>query len=221
MGAGVSSGSTLQVPAEMSSEADVLEFAKASTYLTVGELVRQLQESQRIRVDKAARIVYQMREGGEIILEDQDPPRSVLGYALSLYSLWFWFLLVVVALTTLSIYILPQDPPCIYLRYAAGALLVLYLPGASIIEALYPKKEDLESWERLALSIGLSLAVIPLVSLVLNYTPWGIRLNPMFISLSLLITGLAVLAIYRKVGYFMTKVDMAPILKVSAEKSGS
>ena len=32
--------------------------------------------------------------------------------------------------------------------------------------------------ERLALSIGLSLAIVALIALVLNYTPWGIRLNP-------------------------------------------
>jgi uncharacterized membrane protein len=38
-----------------------------------------------------------------------------------------------------------------------------------LIEALYPRKEDLESLERLTLSIGLSLAVVPLIGLFLNY----------------------------------------------------
>ncbi|MHB8987039.1 MAG: DUF1616 domain-containing protein [Eubacteriales bacterium] len=37
--------------------------------------------------------------------------------------------------------------------------------------------------ERVALSFGLSIAVVPLVGLILNYTPWGIRLAPILASL--------------------------------------
>ncbi|HNR26717.1 MAG TPA: DUF1616 domain-containing protein, partial [Methanobacteriaceae archaeon] len=35
-----------------------------------------------------------------------------------------------------------------------------------------------------ALSFGLSIAVTPLIGLVLNYTPWGIRLDPILVSLA-------------------------------------
>jgi len=34
-------------------------------------------------------------------------------------------------------------------------------------------------------SVGLSLAVVPLIGLILNYLPWGIRLGPIVVSLSL------------------------------------
>ncbi|MEM1745096.1 MAG: DUF1616 domain-containing protein, partial [Candidatus Nezhaarchaeales archaeon] len=54
--------------------------------------------------------------------------------------------------------------------------------------------------ERLALSIGLSLALVPLVGLILNYTPWGIRLDPIMVSLSLLTLGLLFIASVRKYG---------------------
>lgn len=207
MGGGVSCGSTLQARRlEMSEIADgaesVLELVEAGSQLTVGELVMQLCEGRGLRVDEAARRVYLLWEEGRIRLEDPEPPRSVLGYMSSLYSLWLWMLVSVVALTTLSIYLLPQRPPYIYLRYAAGALSVLYLPGAAFIEALYPGKEDLEPLERLALSIGLSLALVPLVGLVLNYTPWGIRLNPVYAFLSLLTLTLAVLSVCRKFRHF-------------------
>ncbi|WP_292728115.1 DUF1616 domain-containing protein [Methanoculleus sp.] len=35
----------------------------------------------------------------------------------------------------------------------------------------------------LALSFGLSIAVVPLIGLALNYTPWGIRLDPIAVTL--------------------------------------
>lgn len=180
-----------------------LDLVEAGSQMTVEELVRRLVESQGLRVDEAASRVYLLWGEERIQLDNPEPPRSLAGYAWSLYSLWLWMLVSVVALTTLSIYVLPQGAPYIYLRYAAGALSVLYLPGSALIETLYPKKEDLEPLERLALSIGLSLALVPLLGLVLNYTPWGIRLNPVYASLSLLTLFLAALGVHRKFYYFM------------------
>lgn len=63
--------------------------------------------------------------------------------------------------------------------------LVLFIPGYALIAALFPTDEDLDLIERIALSFGLSIAVVPLIGLGLNYTPWGIRLDPIVISLSL------------------------------------
>lgn len=53
-----------------------------------------------------------------------------------------------------------------------------------------------------ALSIGLSLALVPLVDLALNYTPWGIRLEPVIVSLTLLTLALGFLSVYRKFDYW-------------------
>ena len=70
-------------------------------------------------------------------------------------------------------------------RIPLGLLMVLFVPGYTLIAALFPKKEDLEGIERIALSFGLSIAVVPLIGLGLNYTPWGIRLTPVVISLAI------------------------------------
>ena len=64
------------------------------------------------------------------------------------------------------------------IRIILGLLFVLFLPGYSLIAALFPKKKDLDTIERLALSFGLSIAITPLIGLLLNYTPFGIRLTP-------------------------------------------
>jgi uncharacterized membrane protein len=70
-----------------------------------------------------------------------------------------------------------------------------------LMAALYPRG-DMDGLERLALSIGLSLAVVPLVGLVLNYTPWGIRLTPVMLSLAFFAEVMALAALVRKYGYF-------------------
>lgn len=56
------------------------------------------------------------------------------------------------------------------------------LAGFSFIKALFPTKtpintrsEELDKIERVALSIGMSLALVPIVDFILNYTPWGAR----------------------------------------------
>ena len=55
---------------------------------------------------------------------------------------------------------------------------------------------------RITLSIGLSLALVPLTGLVLNYTPFGIRLVPVAFSLSLLTISFLFLGAWRKHVYY-------------------
>jgi len=69
---------------------------------------------------------------------------------------------------------------------------VLFLPGYALIATLYPRKDDLDAIERVALSFGLSIAISPLLGLALNYTPFGIRLTPILIVLSVFTIALAI-----------------------------
>lgn len=149
----------------------------------------------------ATRALCSLVAEGKASVVDPSPPASTIGYLGSVYSLWFWGTIGALAVTVASIYVLPPHVPFVYVRYVFGALAVLFLPGYALIEALYPKREDLDDLERLALSIGLSLALIPLVGLLLNYTPWGIRLDPIIASLATLDVVLAVAAAIRKESY--------------------
>ena len=47
-------------------------------------------------------------------------------------------------------------------------------------------------------SFGLSIAVVPLIGLGLNYTPWGIRLDPIVISLAIFTTMMLIIAQFRR-----------------------
>ena len=56
----------------------------------------------------------------------------------------------------------------------------------------------MDNIERIALSIGLSLAVTPMVGLILYYTPWGLNLAPTTLSLLSVTAIFSTLAIWRE-----------------------
>ncbi len=70
------------------------------------------------------------------------------------------------------------------MRAVLGFPLVLFAPGYVLVSALFPKEDELDGIERLALSIGLSICVVVFIGLGLNYTPWGIRLKPILLSIT-------------------------------------
>jgi uncharacterized membrane protein len=90
------------------------------------------------------------------------------------------------------------------LRVIFGLPFVLFVPGYTLVAALFPEAGDppspnaeseeanstrdqegsIDGLERVALSFGLSIAITPLIGLVLNFTPWGIRLSPIMIAVS-------------------------------------
>jgi len=87
-----------------------------------------------------------------------------------------------------------------FVRTVIGLPFVLFFPGYALICALFPKKKDLDEIERVALSIGLSIAVVPLIGLVLNYTPFGIRLYPVLVSLFFFTFLMSLATAYRRKG---------------------
>ena len=82
-------------------------------------------------------------------------------------------------------------------------LLVLFVPGYVLAAALFPgslapQKPEIDWIERIALSFGLSIAVVPLLGLLLIFTPWGIRSVPIVVTISLFTVGMGCVAYWRR-----------------------
>ncbi len=101
--------------------------------------------------------------------------------------------IVVITLLSLPVVFFTTGP----LRIALGLLFVLFFPGYTLLSALFPRKGSLGGIERIALSFGLSIAVVPLIGLIINYTPWGINLYSVIISVTLFIEIASAVAWYR------------------------
>jgi uncharacterized membrane protein len=84
------------------------------------------------------------------------------------------------------------------LRIMLALPIILFIPGYCLIAALFPKNDDIDLIERMVLSIGLSIVVVPLIGLGLNFTSWGIRLNPIVISVTLFTLVMLLIAFYQR-----------------------
>ncbi|GAG94683.1 unnamed protein product, partial [marine sediment metagenome] len=85
-----------------------------------------------------------------------------------------------------------------FLRIVLGVSLVFFLPGYSLTAMLFPRMDDLGLIERVALSFGLNFAIVSLLGLALNYTPFGIRLVPILLVLSIITISLSLVAWFRR-----------------------
>ena len=104
--------------------------------------------------------------------------------------------LLLVGLIAMGVQGLPAPLPM--LRLLLGLAFVLFVPGYTLQAALFPRQGDLDGPDRLALSFGLSIAIIPPIALVLDQLPWGIRLWPIVISLMAFIVICSAVAWYRR-----------------------
>ncbi len=180
---------------QLSPRKTIQDTVKSKHPQTVGQLAKIIMTDSSIDDTDLVVILKEMANDGTLVLQ---PPsykiQSVWDYLFTLtLSGWLWASFSVVALALLAIVLIPDLFPLNTVRWVLGSIFVLCLPGYSLIQLLFPKGKELDSLERFALSIGLSLAVVPLVGLLLNFTPWGIRFAPITISLGSF-TALALMA---------------------------
>ena len=106
-------------------------------------------------------------------------------------------LVLILVLTTATVIAVGLEAP-VPVRAIFGIPFILFCPGYTLIATLFPRKEDIGDIERVALSFGLSIAVVPLIGLILNYTPWGIYDAPVLFAITLFIVATLVTTFYRR-----------------------
>jgi uncharacterized membrane protein len=134
-----------------------------------------------------------------------NPPPTFTKYLRSHTAAWFWTTIILTITASTIILTIPENSQFLPARNILGLIIVLWLPGYTFIKTLYPTKlpittnnENLDTIERIALSLGMSIVLITLTGLLLNYTPWGIRATPITLSLLTLTVILAIVAANRE-----------------------
>jgi len=170
---------------------------------TVAQLIKLVQLKNDIPEQEIVERVLLLQDQGKIVLKDQLPLSFTLkDYILSVHAYWYLLIVAVAAVTATLILANLERTPIIggillYARYLLASVFVLFLPGYSFIKALFPVKE-IDNVERIALSIGMSLAIVAINALILNYTPWGISTIPITLSLLGLTLTLSTAAVVRE-----------------------
>ena len=182
---------------------EALVYLKENGATAVPALLDALRAKNSTVTDvQVADSVWRLAGQGRIDVEDA-PPRvkSLMEYLRHWErNSWFYASVALSLITVPMIYALPTEPPLAIARWILGSVFLLFLPGYVTIETLFPRFRDLNVIERFALSIGLSLALVPLVGLLLNYTPWGVTFTPIVISLTIFTLGLACVGLGRRYG---------------------
>jgi uncharacterized membrane protein len=81
-----------------------------------------------------------------------------------------------------------------------GLPFILFIPGYTLIFAMFPTKngaKGINKIERIGISLGFSIAITALLGFILNFTPWGIRLESILLSLFIFTISLGIIAFYR------------------------
>jgi uncharacterized membrane protein len=84
------------------------------------------------------------------------------------------------------------------LRIALGLLHIMFIPGYALVSALFVGRDELKWIERLGLSFALSIPMVSLTGLFLNYTRWGIRLAPLLVALTSVVLMCCIAAYWRR-----------------------
>ncbi len=169
---------------------------------TVADLVKILREKRGVAVseEEIVRLVEELEGDGRLRLHKVPPSfASFSEYLRNLeWSLDFWIVCLLSALTLIAVSLVPDVFPLVALRWAVGIAFLVFAPGHALIEVLFPRSGELDLLERLVLSVGASLVLLPLIGLILNYTPFGLRLTPMLVALLSVTLPTALLSAVRK-----------------------
>ncbi|MGQ9640633.1 MAG: DUF1616 domain-containing protein [Candidatus Bathycorpusculaceae bacterium] len=175
---------------------------------TVNQLVIFVKDKFQISDQEIVELILKLQNDGKISFKKQLTPPSpnLAAYLKTRQTIWFWATIAMVLATVAVVFTIPEDfYPLVYIRYVLGTIFVLWLPGYAFIKALFTvevplktSEKSLDTIERIALSLGMSLALVPIVGLLLNYTPWGIRLTPIVLSLLALTIVFATVAVIRE-----------------------
>ena len=130
-------------------------------------------------------------------------------YPVDLILVLFWLAACILAIYLPILNITP-------LRMILALPVVLFIPGYSVVAALYPKAHDFELIERIALSFGLSIVVVPLIGYGLNFTPWGIRLDALVTVLGFFTLVMIGIAHYRRSRIPVTERFIMPFSAIAA-----
>jgi hypothetical protein len=193
---GMASGSNMSEKAKRDLIARMIEEHKPGT---VGQLAALAEAERALDEETLIQTVKGMVRDGSLKLEGPKYPiQSFPDYLFTLgVSSWFWATMAVTALAAVLALTPTGFFPVDVLRWGFGSLFLLFLPGYSFLQLIFPKQREMRKPQRYIFSIAVSLAIVIMLGLVLNYSGAGIRLATLLESIGSVTVVFAVAAAFR------------------------
>jgi hypothetical protein len=166
---------------------------------SVGQLLKLVSQEHSVSKNEIMDSIILLQKQGKLTFVDRSaPPLTPKQWFFSPETGWFWIVTIISLISaTILLTFTEQVSSFYYVRPLFLSVFVLYLPGYSFIKALFSKNE-LNSIERILLSIVTSVSLVLAIALILNYTPWGIRLVPITVSLLVVTLSFSIIALTRE-----------------------
>jgi len=166
----------------------------------VRSLIKIVEEKYEIPEEEIISVIREREINQEITLQEPIPlptelPKKPRDYFIknNYYTKEFWISISVMALVLIFVLVDVESGFFFYMRYAVVSFFMLILTGWSLTSTIFPEINDnFRFLERGATAIGLSLLILILDGLFLNYT---FHFTPLSIGLSLIIITLVCMII--------------------------
>ena len=166
----------------------ILETIEKQSPETTQQLIELVKEKTPLSKKELTKVLIQLeRENKVNFAKNETVVASPLTANFSSkQKVWYWITVFLALATAVSVLAVPDNAyPVVYVRSILGLVLTLFLPGFAFIKMLFPSKlplstssKDIDIIVRIALSFGLSLALVPMVGLVFYYTSYGLGIVP-------------------------------------------
>lgn len=166
----------------------------------VRSLIKIIEDKYDIPEEEILSVIREREINQKIILQEPIPlstelPKKPRDYFIknNYYTKEFWTSIGVIALVLIFVLVNVESGFFFYVRYAIVSFFMLILTGWSLTSAIFPEINDnFRFLERGATAIGLSLLILILDGIFLNYT---FHFTPLSIGLSLIIITLVCMVI--------------------------
>ena len=193
-----------KLPTQDQTIVDIVKNEKLVTLDAIVELVHLRHSLPKGEVSKHG-LNLQSQGTPSLCRRDSPLPRTLKSYLLSSQARWYWIIMILALAAGIVVTIPGNAYPIVCLRYLIEAIFILWMPGYTFTRTLFPTSKSIPTnldeadiVERIALSVSISLALVTIVGLLLNYTPWGITLTPTILSLLALTWTFATTAVIRE-----------------------
>ena len=185
---------------DSSLRAELKNTINAKHVVKIGELARLVGVGTSVDEDDFIDELEALADQGAIELKEPTYEAKSMFEYLSEPNLsgWFWCSMALTVAAVLTIALVPNVFPVNIFRWLIASAFVLYMPGYCLLQFLFSRKGDFDGIDRILFNIGLSLVVISMVGLILNFLPWGIELVPITVALTIFVVLFTLLAALRK-----------------------
>jgi len=114
------------------------------------------------------------------------------------YGFRLWALLIATLAALPIVEFMQAGFPLIVIRWTAATFLLLFAPGFAFVWVLFPSRQRMSGFNRLGLTIAMSLFLVPAIGLVFHFTPLGIEPQPVAAALAALTVTFLLLGAYRE-----------------------